>query len=47
VTSASFTTHWTVNIPAIVGGDTAYVGFTAGTGGLVDQQSVTTWTFAN
>jgi len=32
VTNATFTTSWTINIPAIVGGNTAYVGFTGGTG---------------
>jgi len=31
--AATFTTSWTVNIPGTVGGNTAYVGFTAGTGG--------------
>ena len=46
-TSASFTQSWTINIPAIVGGNTAYVGFTAGTGGATAQQSVTAWTYAN
>ena len=34
VTNASATQTYTVNIPAIVGGPTAYVGFTGGTGGL-------------
>ena len=34
VTNASATQTYTVNIPAIVGGNTAYVGFTGSTGGL-------------
>jgi Legume lectin domain/Chitobiase/beta-hexosaminidase C-terminal domain len=45
-TSASFTHSWAINIPSTVGGNTAYVGFTAGTGGLTAQQSVTAWTYA-
>jgi len=34
VTHATFTTIYTVNIPAIVGSNVAYAGFTGGTGGL-------------
>ncbi len=34
-----------VNIPAIVGGNTAYVGFTGGTGGLSSSQKFTHWTY--
>jgi Bacterial lectin/Chitobiase/beta-hexosaminidase C-terminal domain/Legume lectin domain len=41
----TFTTNWTINIPAKVGGNTAYVGFTGGTGGLTAIQDVLTWTF--
>ena len=33
VTNATATQTYTVNIPAIVGGETAYVGFTGGSGG--------------
>jgi hypothetical protein len=40
VTGAIFTTSFTVNIPSIVGGNTAYVGFTGGTGGLSASQKV-------
>jgi len=47
VTSATFSTSWTVNIPSIVGGNTAYVGFTGGTGGLSSSQKVGTWTFSS
>jgi Legume lectin domain/Chitobiase/beta-hexosaminidase C-terminal domain len=46
-TSASFTKSWTINIPATVGGNTAYVGFTGSTGGATAQQSVIAWTYAN
>ena len=34
-----------VDIPAAVGGPTAYAGFTAGTGELVARQAVESWTF--
>jgi hypothetical protein len=47
VTSASFTTSWTVNIPSIVGGNTAFVGFTGGTGGLTASQKIETWSFVS
>jgi hypothetical protein len=43
----SFTTMWTVNIPSTVGGNTAYVGFTAGTGGLTAVQEIATWSYNN
>jgi hypothetical protein len=46
-TNATQTDTYTVNIPATVGGNTAYVGFTAGTGGAVSTQSILTWTYAN
>ncbi|HEV3203057.1 MAG TPA: hypothetical protein VGY77_01680 [Gemmataceae bacterium] len=38
---------YTVNIPALVGGSTAYVGFTAATGGLNAAQEVRSWTFGS
>ena len=41
----TFTTSWTVNIPAVVGGNTALVGFTGGTGGLTAIQEVLNWTY--
>ena len=43
--SLSFTTQWTVNIPSIVGGNTAYIGFTGGTGSSTANQEILTWTF--
>jgi hypothetical protein len=46
-TKQSFTTSWAVNIPAVVGGNTAYVGFTGGTGGLTATQEILSWTFSN
>jgi hypothetical protein len=45
VTSASFTTSKAINIPATVGGNTAYVGFTAGTGGESAIQEILNWTY--
>jgi hypothetical protein len=44
-TQYSATESYPVNIPAIVGGNTAYIGFTAGTGGLTAVQSVQNWTY--
>jgi hypothetical protein len=44
-TNASFTNSWTINIPATVGGNTAFVGFTAGTGGQTATQEVIPWTY--
>lgn len=47
VTGASFSTTWSVNIPSLVGGSTAYVGFTGGTGGSSASQKVEGWTFVS
>jgi len=41
----TFTTSVAVNIPSIVGGNTAWVGFTAGTGGLTATQDILFWTY--
>ena len=45
VTEATYSTSWVVNIPAIVGGNTAWVGFTGGTGGDTASQKILTWTY--
>jgi hypothetical protein len=45
-TKASFSKSWSVNIPATVGGNTAYVGFTGGTGGMMATQQVLAWTYS-
>jgi hypothetical protein len=45
--ASTFTTSWPVNIPSLVGGSTAYVGFTAGTGGYVAIQDILDWTFVS
>src|SRR5262249_34834433 len=44
-TSVSFSVTYTVDIPAKVGGNTAFAGFTGGTGGLTTTQDVQIWTF--
>lgn len=44
-TNASLTHAWPINIPQTVGGSTAYVGFTGGSGGLVAIQDILTWTY--
>jgi T5SS/PEP-CTERM-associated repeat protein len=45
VTSDSFTTNYTVNISTAVGGGTAYVGFTGGTGGLTSIQTISNFMY--
>lgn len=46
-TGASATQNYNINIPGMVGGDTAYVGFTGSTGdGTAAAQDILTWTFA-
>ncbi len=47
VTNASATQVYTVNIPAIVGGPTAYVGFTAGTGASTAVQEILNWAYSS
>ncbi len=42
----TFTTAWTVNIPATLGANTAWAGFTGGTGGLTATQEILTWTYS-
>ncbi len=45
VTNASATQTYTTNIPSIVGGNTAYVGFTAGSGGSTAVQQILSWSY--
>src|SRR5208283_4324446 len=54
VTSASFTTSAAINIPAIVGGSTAYAGFTgsataasAAGPGATATQTILNWTYVS
>jgi hypothetical protein len=46
VTMASATQAYTVDIPTIVGGNTGFVGFTAGTGGLTATQDIVSWKYS-
>ena len=43
--SQTFTASWPINIPGTVGSNTAYVGFTGGTGGLTAIQEILDWTY--
>ena len=45
VTNATFTASQAINIPSTVGANTAWAGFTAGTGGTVSTQEILTWTY--
>ncbi|AXC13323.1 Cell surface protein [Acidisarcina polymorpha] len=45
ITKAHYTHPFTVDIPAAVGGTTAFVGFTGATGGETSKQGILTWTF--
>ncbi len=45
VNQKTFTLSKLINIPSIVGGNTAYVGFTGGTGGFTSSQKILTWTY--
>jgi hypothetical protein len=42
----SYSQSWGINIPSTVGGTTAYVGFTAGTGWSAGAQNLTAWTYS-
>jgi hypothetical protein len=46
-TGKLFSTSANVNIPNTVGGNTAFVGFTGGTGGQTATQEILTWTFGS
>ena len=47
VTNKTFSQAFTVNVPSTVGANTAYVGFTGGTGGSTAIQNIKTWTFTS
>ena len=47
VTNATVTEVFPVNIPSVVGGSTAWVGFTGGTGGTTATQNVLSWTYVS
>jgi hypothetical protein len=46
VTNATFKASTAINIPATVGGNSAYVGFTASTSAAAANQSILNWTYA-
>lgn len=46
VTHGTFSHSWTINIPSTVGGNTAYVGFTAATSYWWANQDVQSWTYS-
>jgi hypothetical protein len=45
--NATFTHSWPVNIPSVIGANSAFAGFTAGTGGLTAVQDILNWTFTS
>jgi hypothetical protein len=47
VPADTFTTSWPINIPGTVGANTAFGGFTGGTGGLTATQEIISWTFTS
>jgi hypothetical protein len=46
VTGATYRTSYSANIPALVGGNTAYVGFGGSTGSATVTQNIGSWTYA-
>ena len=47
VTGKTFSQNFAINIPQTIGSNSAYVGFTAGTGGQTASQKILTWTFVS
>lgn len=45
VTGAKFSKTISIDIPSLVGSNSAFVGFTGGTGGQTTVQTVYTWTY--
>jgi hypothetical protein len=46
-TNDTFTQTWPINIAQTIGSNTAYIGFTGGTGGNTSSQKVESWTFTS
>ena len=46
VSNDTFTNSWPINIPQTIGSNSAYVGFTGGTGGLTASQKLLSWTYS-
>jgi hypothetical protein len=47
VTNGSVVEVFPVNLPSVLGGSTAWVGFTGGTGGTTATQNVLSWTYSS
>ncbi len=47
MTNAAWSERFGVDIPTVVGGNEAYIGFTGGTGELSSVQQILSWTFTN
>ena len=47
VTGKNFTQSFPVNIPQVIGSNTAFIGFSGGSGGLTSSQKILTWTFVS
>jgi hypothetical protein len=47
VTNGSVVEVFPINIPGTLGGSTAWVGFTGGTGGNTVTQNVLSWTYSS
>lgn len=47
VANKTFIQSWPINIPAAIGGNLAFAGFTGGTGGETASQKIETWTFVS
>ena len=47
VVNKTFTHTFPINIPATIGSNTAYIGFTGGSGGLTSSQKILTWTLTS
>ncbi len=45
-TNTSFSHDYTINIPSIIGGSTAYVGFTGATGSVETHANIISWAYA-
>ncbi|HVT80048.1 MAG TPA: fibronectin type III domain-containing protein, partial [Phycisphaerae bacterium] len=45
-TGATATQQYTVNIPALIGGNTAWIGFTGADGSIVSNQTILNWKYA-
>ena len=47
MTGRAYAGRFAINIPKSLGSNTAYVGFTGGTGGKIASQKILTWVFTS